>query len=177
VQIKDRQKLLVIVTVAAVALFLADQLVLEPLLKAWKAREVKLNALRGQIARGRMLVQRERGLRNHWEEMTRKSLTNNLSAAEQQMFRAIDSWAQDTGVIVNAITPQWKPDSDEYITFDCRVDASGDIGRLSRFLYRAEREPLALRIQGVELAARDKDGQQLALALQLNGLMLNPPPK
>jgi hypothetical protein len=176
-EIKNRQKLLVIVTVAAVALFAADQFVRAPLVNAWNARAGRLSELRSQLARGRMLVQRERGLRNHWEDMQRKALTNNMSAAEQQVFRAIDSWAQDTGVTINAITPQWKHDSDDYITYDCRVDATGDISRLSRFLYRAEREPLALRMEGVELTARDKDGQQLALALQLNGLLLNPPQK
>ena len=86
-----------------------------------------------------------------------------------EVFRAIDSWAQDTGVIVNAITPQWKHDSDEYATYDCRVDASGDLNRLSRFLYRVEREPLALKLDAVELSARDKDGQQLSLGLQFSG--------
>jgi hypothetical protein len=124
-----------------------------------------------------MLLQRERGIRNHWDDMQHKALTNNLSAAEQQLFRTIDSWAQDTGVIVNAITPQWKRDSDDYITYDCRVDTSGDIARLSQFIYRAEREPLALRIGSVELSARDKEGKQLSLGLQLNGLVLNPPPR
>jgi len=124
-----------------------------------------------------MLVQRETGIRNHWEEMRKRSLTNNTSAAEQQVFRAIDSWAQDTGVIVHAITPQWKHDSDEYATYECRVDASGDLSRLSRFLYHVEREPLALKLDAVELNARDKDGQQLSLGLQFSGLMLNPEPK
>lgn len=176
-QIKDRQKLLVIVTIAAVALFAADHLIRAPLVSAWNARAAQLTKLRNNLARGRMLVQRERGLRNHWEDMQRKALTNNLSAAEQQVFRAIDSWAQDTGVIVNAVTPQWKHDSDDYITYACRIDASGDINKLSRFLYRAEREPLALRMEAVELSARDKDGQQLSLALQLNGLVLNPLPR
>jgi hypothetical protein len=177
VQIKDRQKMLVLVTIAAVALFAADELVRAPLVKAWNTRSARLTSLRNQVARGKMLMQRERGIRNHWDDMQRKSLTNNMSAAEQQVFRAIDSWAQDTGVIINAITPQWKHDSDDYITYDCRVDATGDINRLSRFIYRAEREPLALKMESVELSARDKDGQQLALALQLNGLLLNPPPK
>jgi hypothetical protein len=177
VQIKDRQKLLIIVTAVAVGLFAADQLVRAPLVNAWNARAAQLTTLRNQVARGRMLVQRERGLRNHFEDMQRKALTNNMSAAEQQVFRAIDSWAQDTGVIVNAVTPQWKHDSDDYITYECRVDASGDISKLSRFLYRAEREPLALKLEAVELSARDKDGQQLSLALQLNGLVLNPLPR
>ena len=176
-QIKDRQKLLIILTAVAVGLFAADQLVRAPLVNAWNARAAQLTTLRYKLARGRMLVQRERGLHNHWDDMQRKALTNNLSAAEQQVFRAIDSWAQDTGVIVNAVTPQWKHDSDDYVTYECRVDASGDISKLSRFLYRAEREPLALKMEAVELSARDKDGQQLSMALQVNGLVLNPPPR
>ena len=176
-QIKDRQKLLIIVTAAALGLFAADQLVRAPLVSIWSARATRLTALRNQVARGSMLLQRERGIRNHWTEMQSKALTNNLSAAEQQVFRSIDSWAQDTGVLVNAVTPQWKHDSDEYVTYECRIDAAGDIGRLSRFIYHAEREPLALKIEAVELSARDKEGQQLSLALQLSGLVLNPPAK
>jgi len=175
VQIKNRQQLLLIVTIGAVALFAADALIRAPLMNLWSARAARVTALRNQVSRGRMLVQRERAIRDHWDDMQRKSLTNNLSAAEQQVIRAVDSWAQDTGVIVNAITPQWKYDSDDYITYECRVDASGDISRLSRFLFRAEREPLALKMEAVELSARDKDGQQLSMALQLNGLVLNPP--
>jgi len=177
VQIKDRQKMLVIVTIVAVSLFAVDHLVRAPLVSAWNARATQLTDLRNKVARGRMLIQREAGLRNHWEDMQRKALTNNMSTAEQQVFRAIDSWAQDTGVIVNAVTPQWKHDSDDYITYECRVDAAGDISKLSRFLYRAEREPMALKIEAVELSARDKDGQQLSLALQLNGLVLNALPR
>jgi len=177
VETKNRQKVLIILSVTVVALFAADQLIRAPLFSAWQARASRVAALRNQVARGKMLLQRERGIRNHWDEMQRKSLTNNLSAAEQQLFRAIDSWAQDTGVIINAITPQWKRDSDDYITYECRVDTTGDIGRLSQFIYRAEREPLALRIEAVELGARDKEGKQLSLGLQLNALVLNPPPR
>jgi len=176
-QIKNRQKLLVIGTIIAVALFAGDKLVLGPLTSAWDVRSARIKLLRTQLSRGKMLVQRETGIRNHWEEMRKRSLTNNTSAAEQQVFRAIDSWAQDTGVIVHAITPQWKHDSDEYATYECRVDASGDLSRLSRFLYHVEREPLALKLDAVELNARDKDGQQLSLGLQFSGLMLNPEPK
>ena len=174
-QIKNRQQMLLFATVGVVALFAADALIRAPLMSLWSARSTRLTALRSQVSRGRMLLQRERGIRNHWQDMQSKALTNNTSAAEQQVFRAIDAWAQDTGVIINAITPQWKHDNDDYISYECRVDASGDISRLSRFLYHAAREPLALKLESVELSARDKQGQQLSLALQLNGLVLNPP--
>ncbi|HWW02218.1 MAG TPA: hypothetical protein VNZ64_21130 [Candidatus Acidoferrum sp.] len=173
-QIKDRRQLLIIVAIIGVVLFAGDKLVLTPLVRAWDARAARIKVLRNQVARGKMLAQRELGIRNHWDDMQRKALTNNPSAAEHQVFRAIDSWAQDTGVIINAITPQWKRDSDDYTTYQCRIDAAGDINRLSRFIYRVEREPLAFKLEAVELSARDKEGQQLSLGLQLSGLVLNP---
>jgi hypothetical protein len=55
------------------------------------------------------------------------------------------------------------------------VDAKGDLGKLSRFLYSIERDPMALKLEFVELGALDKEGQQLSLGLQLSGLVLNTP--
>jgi hypothetical protein len=175
VQIKNRQQLLVIGAVVIIALFAGDQLVLSPLLKGWSARATRITDLRKKIADGKMLVQREQSIRSHWEQMSSNALPNNTSAAEQQVYKAIDLWAQNSGVAISAITPQWKHDSDDYMTFECRVDAAGDLGKLSRFLYSVERDPMALKLELVELGARDKEGQQLSLGLQLSGLVLNTP--
>ena len=174
-QIKNRQQLLVIGAIVAIALFAGDQLVLSPLSKAWSTRAKRISELRNKITDGKMLVQREQSIRSRWEQMSRNALTNNTSAAEQQVFKAIDLWAQNSGVAVSAITPQWKHDSDDYMTFECRVDAAGDLGKLSRFLYSVERDSMALKLELVELGARDKEGQQLSLGLQLSGLVLNTP--
>ncbi|HVM49862.1 MAG TPA: GspMb/PilO family protein [Candidatus Acidoferrum sp.] len=174
-QIKDRQHLLIIGAIAAVALFAADHLVLSPLLGAWGARATRITELRKQITQGRLLIQREAGIRGHWQQITNRALPNNPSAAEQQVVQAIDQCAQSSGVAISAITPQWKHDSDDYATYECRVDAAGDLDKLNRFLYSIEREPMALKLDLVELGARDKDGQQLTLGLQLSGLVLNPP--
>ena len=173
-QTRNRQQLLLIVTIAAIALFAGDRLLLSPLLKAWSGRAARISELRKQLAQGKMLAQREQGIRRRWEQMSRNALTNNPSAAEQQVFKAIELWAQDSGVAVSAITPQWKRDNDDYMTFECRVDAAGDLGRLSRFLYSVERNPMALRLGLVEVGAKDKEGQQLSLGLQLSGLVLTP---
>ena len=175
-QIKNRQQLLIIGAITAIVLFVGDQLVLSPLTKAWSARATRVADLRKQIAQGKMLVQREQSIRSRWEQMSRNALPNNTSAAEQQVFQAIDLWAQNSGVAISAITPQWKHDSDDYVTFECRVDATGDLGKLSRFLYSVERDPMALKLELVELGARDKEGQVLSLGLQLSGLVLNTPP-
>jgi hypothetical protein len=60
------------------------------------------------------------------------------------------------------------------MTLECRVDGFGNLSALTRFLYDVEKDPMALKVEAVEIAARDNDGQQLSLALQVSGLLLNP---
>jgi hypothetical protein len=175
-QIKNRQQLLTIVAIVVVALFAGNELVLSPILKVWNGRATRISDLRKNISRANSMIQREQlpgqSISRRWQQMTNNALPNNASAAEQQVFKAVDLWAQNSGVSITAITPQWKHDSDDYMTFECRVDAAGDLSKLSRFLYSVERDPMALKLELVELGARDKEGQQLSLGLQLSGLVL-----
>ena len=175
-QIKNRQQVLTVAAIAVVALYAAGYLVFSPLLNIWNGRATRITELRKNIERANQMIQREKlpgpSIGRRWQQMTNNALPNNASAAEQKVFKAIDGWAQESGVSIAAVTPQWKHDSDDYMTFECRVDAAGDLGKLSRFLYSVERDPMALKLELVELGARDKDGQQLSLGLQLNGLVL-----
>ena len=101
-----------------------------------------------------------------------KTLPDNTSLAEQQVFTAFDKWSQESGATVTGITPQWKNDSTNYMTLNCRVEASGDLGTLSRFVYDIEQNTMALKLDSVEFSAHDNTGQQLTLGLQLSGLAL-----
>ena len=120
---------------------------------------------------------RENNLRNRWEQMRTNTLPNNPSMAEQQVLRAFDRWSQDSRISITSISPQWKHDADEYMTLQCRVEAAGTLNTLSRFLYDVEKDPMALKLEIVELSARDAEGQQLALGLQVSGLVLTPQEK
>jgi hypothetical protein len=52
------------------------------------------------------------------------------------------------------------------------VETSGNLDSLSRFLYDLEKGPMALRLDSLELTARDKEGQQMTLSTEINGLAL-----
>jgi hypothetical protein len=169
---KNRQKLLIVVAVGVVALFALDKIVLTPLTNAWKARSTEISKLREQVKHGQDLQRRESSLRAHWDGMRTNSLPNNPSLAEQQVLRALDRWSQDSRVSVTSLAPQWKHDSEDYMTLQCRVEASGNISAVTRFLYEIEKDPLAVRVDSMEISARDTEGQQLALGLQVSGLVL-----
>ncbi len=171
---KNRQQLLILVAAVAVALFAADRLLITPLAKSWRTRSSQIALLRQKVAEGRAQIQRERSLRDRWDKMRRNTLPNNNSQAEQSVLKAFDTWAQRSRLTLLSISPQWKHDADEYMTMECRVEASGDLNSVSRFLYELEQAPMALKLQAVEISSRDNDGQQFALGLQVSGLVLTP---
>lgn len=172
--IKNRQQLLIIVAGVAFGLLIADALVLTPLVNSWKARSVRIADLRKKVDDGEKLLKRADALTSRWAGMQANVLPrNNNSLAEQQVLTAFDKWSQDARISVNSITPQWKRDNEEYQTLVCRMDAAGTVGTLARFLFNVERDPMALKVESVEITSRDKDGQNLSLSLQISGLVLS----
>jgi len=177
VKVENRQQFLVILTIVAVSLYVGVNFIATPLASWWKVRADKVAALRKQVSDGRMMIRREQALRSNWEQMQTNTLPLNTSTAEQQVVQAFDTWASDSGAAINGITPQWKNDDVDYMTLNCRVEASGDIGTLMRLLYDIEKDPMALKLDSVELSAHDTTGQSLTLGLQVSGLALITSPK
>jgi Tfp pilus assembly protein PilO len=174
VKIKSRQQLLTILAMSVVAVFAADKLILTPLTHFWSARSKNLALLRKQVTEGQQLLNREQTLRSRWEQIRTNSLPDNASLAEQQLLNGLDRWAQDSRITITSMGQQWKHDTEDYMTLQCRVEANGSMERVSRFLYEIEKDPMALKIEALELSSRDNEGQQLSLGLMLNGLVLTP---
>jgi hypothetical protein len=132
--------------------------------------------MRKSVEQGTQTLARENVIRERWEHMRTNALSSEISVAENQVFRAFERWSDGSRIAINGIKPQWKRNADEYATLECRVDASGTLAEVTRLLYEMEKDPLALKLDLVEITTRDDRGQQLTLALQVSGLQLNPPP-
>jgi len=171
---QNRQQLLAVVAIAAVSLLAADRLVLTPLLRSWSARSVRVADLRKSVNQGVLLLDRQAVIRERWESMRTNCLAPDASVAENQVLKAFDRWAQESRVSVHSVKPQAKRANDGSTTLECRVDASGSLSSLTRLLYSLEADPMALKLDAVELTARDDRGEQLTLGLLVNGLMWNP---
>jgi hypothetical protein len=169
--IKNRQQLLIVLAIGVVALFAADKIIFSPLTNLWKSRSKQIAELKIQVNRGTSLMHRDRALRERWDSMRTNALPADRSAAEQQVLHGFDKWAQDSRVTITAVNPQWR-DSDDYSTLQCRVEGTGSLEGMRRFVYELEKDPMALRLESIELSSRDAEGQQLSIGLQVSGLVL-----
>lgn len=173
--IPDRQRWLVIVTSACLALLILEYWVRVPLTNLWRAHAVDIARLQKSVTAGRSTIARAAQTERRWAEMQANALPRDPAQAEQDVISAFDHWGRANNIELSSIRPQWKRGgTDKYSLLECRVDATGTIPTLSRFIYELERSPLALRVDSVELTSRDDYGQKLTLGLIVSGLRLSP---
>ncbi len=167
-QNKRREILLKIGVGAVVGLFLLDRMVLEPAIAGWKAQSTRLAALRQKVQRGRQLLDREKMLRSRWDEMLRANLQDDVSSAENDVFKSLGRWTRESRVVFTSLTPQWRNHDEGYDTFECRATATGDQASLGRLIYEIETDPLPARVEECEVSTRDALGKQLSLSLRFS---------
>jgi Tfp pilus assembly protein PilO len=172
VKVKNRQDFLVVLTIAAVGLFVGVNFIFTPLQNWWSDRQKQVHDLRDKIKYGNTMIRRDQAIRSHWKDMQDNALPPNMSQAEQRFLNAMEGWSRDSGAEITSIMPQWKIDSTNYMTLNCRVETGGDLSTLSRFINDVEKGPLAVRLDSVELSSHDNNGQQMTLGVEINGLAL-----
>ncbi|MBI5693573.1 MAG: hypothetical protein HZC55_26145 [Verrucomicrobia bacterium] len=170
----SRERLLLIVVGAGVALLILDSLVLSPLLKAWQGRGVEIARLTKSVGEGRGMIARAERTQATWAEMQSQALPDDPAKAEQDLITAFDRWGRACNVELGSIKPQWKRGTNRYSLLECRVDATGSLSAITRFLFEVEKSNLPLRLDSVELTSRDENGSKLSLGLLVSGLRLVP---
>jgi hypothetical protein len=155
---QNRQKVLLIATASVIALYVLDAVLITPLTTTWKTHAAEIVKLQKDVARGRGLIERGPQTQRKWTEMQAGALPKDAAQAEQDLISAFDRWGRENRIELGSIKPQWKRGTDRYSTLECRVDATGTLATLSRFLYELEKSPIALRVDSVELTARDEGG-------------------
>ena len=174
--IKNREKLLLLIAGLVIALLAGDYLVLTPLTQAWKSRNERIATLDKNLSDAAVLVNREKTIRERWSFMRSNALPANVAVAEHKVLSSVERWIQASGLNVTSRKLGWRQGED-YLTLECQAEGLGDMRAVSRFVYELEKDSLALKVEELGVTARDAGGQQLALDIRFTGLQLSPEQK
>lgn len=170
-----RQRWLILIAGAGLLLLVLDRIAFTPLGHTWQAHAIEIQQLKGAVASGHTVIARGPQTRRVWAEIQAGALPEDPAQSEHDVISAFESWGRTSGIELGSIKPLWKPGvTDGCSVLECRLDATGTLAALSRFLYELENAPLALRADSVELVSRDDSGQKLTLSLVVTGLRLAP---
>ncbi len=167
---QNRERVLTITALICLAALAGDTIILTPLLNVWEGRAERIEELNSSLTKGQLLLARERNLRRRWREMQRDSLPEAVSAAEGLVLNSMDRWVNDSRVNIISLKPQWKTYEEKYRTLECTAIAQGTIREVARFLYELEKDPLCIKVEKMEINARDNTGQALSLGITFSGV-------
>ena len=167
-----REKLLLSVTLLAVAILIGDRLVLGPLVNSWKIRNDKIGILERDIAKGKTQLPRLEPSIKKWRKYVSNNLNSTNTTAEDKVLRAIETWTHDSRILLTSIKPQWQNHDDRYRTYDVRLVAEGTMQEAVKFVHAIESDELPLKIEQLELASREKTGKLISVSVHFTGLQL-----
>jgi hypothetical protein len=180
-----REKLLPIFAILAVAILAGDRLVLGPLVNSWQTRAAKIIELEGNVVNGNDLLPREKLNTKKWKRYWEGNLNSTNSIAEDEVLRAIETWTDDSRILLTSIKPQWQNHEYEFLgneiaenktysyrTYDVRLVAEGTMQEAVKFVHAIESDELPLKIEQLELASREKTGKLISVSVHFTGLQL-----
>ena len=169
---KKREHLLAFGAVACFLLLFGDWLLLSPLRGVWGQRAKRVGQLEKAITEGEMLAERTAALEERWREMASSCLPLEKSAAENRVFSALAQWTRASNIALDSRKPRWVSERDAADRFEMLATARGDMPAIARFLYELETDPLAVKIEEVQITSQDRSAERLILGVRFSGLQL-----
>lgn len=169
---KKREKILIFAAIISISILFGDKLLVSPLIRLWKTRSERITYLRQSLENGSFIVDRADAIQGVWQELKKRSLAQKKANAENQILNSVNDWARNSGINVVSLKPRWVENGEQSMLLEFRLSAIGDVRSLARFLFEIESDPLALKLEDVEITSRDARGTELDLAARFSGLII-----
>jgi hypothetical protein len=166
-----REFILVAAAVLCVGGLLADKFVATPLFGLWTARSEAITVLQQNLDEGEILMEREELVRQRWTDMGERTLSSDISVAENRILTAVNRWSRSSLLDIATLKPRWSPRGEEFKTLEYRATGRGDLSAVTRFLFELEQDPIALRVEDVAIVTRDDRGRELTLDVRFTVLI------
>jgi type II secretion system (T2SS) protein M len=169
---KNRERILIFVSLLCVAFLVGDKFIITPLASRWTKKSASISELEQSIEKASLVLRRKDLLSERWNDMKMKCLPGEKSIAEKQVLNAISDWVRESRIGITSLKPRWSGGDDEYEKLEFRLTATGNIDSVTRFLYELESDEIAIKLEDVEISSRDKRGRDFSLSIKFSGLVI-----
>jgi Tfp pilus assembly protein PilO len=171
--IKKRERILLLAALACIVILTGDRFILTPMAKTWKKRSEKISLLKQNVEKGELLLDRREDFKERWGRMKKAGFSSNdPSDAENRILTRVNDWATRSGLTINSLKPRWVETAGEDKKLEFRLSASGDLEKVSRFLYELERDSLPLSLEDFGISVRDKQSRSLDFTARFTSLIV-----
>jgi hypothetical protein len=167
-----RERVVIALTAAALALLVLDRYVVEPF---WDARnEAKLRRARlaDEMFDANLLLQKSRLMSDKWQEMVASGMKGQREGTESQVLHAVDGWAKEAAIKLSSVVPQERLGATNPLLPEMCFHASGEgnLKAVTGFIWRLETAKFPLKIQSLQIGSQKPGADDLTVQVDFSTL-------
>ena len=172
--LSQRERLVVILTVAMVVVFLGDRWVLSPLWARYSADVDRAALLEQDVIKTQRLLRHRRDIESRWRQRQRDGLATEVSLAEGGLLNHLEQWAGEAGLSVSSMKPEREPTKKKDIVqrVRCRLIVSGRMESIARFSFRMETAAFPVRLETMQLSSSDPQKDSVSVQFVVSTVCL-----
>lgn len=168
----NREQKIVIITVLALSVLIADRYILSPVFKMRSQISEQKQELQSQLNESLNLLKRAKLLRSRWKMMQESGLSYDIQKTENKVLRYIEKSSESSDLSLTSIQPDHLPAKEKFGTIELMVSGSGSMKSVTNFLWSIETADVPLKIESMQLSANNEDADVMSLHLKLSSIYL-----
>jgi hypothetical protein len=171
----QRERYFAIAAGISVGLLLLNYVVINPYLEKREKVTIDRNAAQAELTKANLLFERQKKLQAAWKALTEGgSLKNDVGAASFQVQTLLQQWVAESKMNLNSLSEQRRTADDKFVQIGVQCTATGSMAALTRLLWRIERAPVLLRINGIEIKPKKEGVDLLQVTMTISTLSIDP---
>ena len=167
-----RERIIMFLAVTAIALLIADRIILSPVLNARSQTRETRQSLQTELDQANAALERREILQKRWEQMQQAGLTDTVETIEGLLFRHLKEASADSGLLLTSIQPDRQGNQPDLGEIEFAVSWTGSMAAVTAFLWDLETAQIPLRIKSLQLGANDETAAKMSLQVKLSSIYL-----
>jgi hypothetical protein len=177
VVLSKREKYIAIGVGAAVLLFGIDALVISPYQQQLTAIEQQKVDAGKAIDANTLLLYKEKTLKPVWQAILGSGLESDFSNAQSQAQQALQNWAAQSGVALDALSSDREPTQSGVFqaidfTLEFHVQGQNSMREIARLLWSLESAKIPMRVNDMKVTSVKEGTDQLDVKLLVSTLYM-----
>ncbi len=170
--LSKRERLIMVLTLAAVSILVLDHYVLTPLLDGRSSLQARKARLQGDMEQADRLLTRRQQVDQRWRQMLTGSLKRDPGEAESQILHALGNWSEQTGLNLSSIRPERSTEKTDVREITFHISGSGSMNSISRFVWCLETAEIPIKVKILRLGSRKEGTDDLSFQFRFSTLYL-----
>jgi len=165
-----REKLLMIITAAAVGILIFDKLILGPMVDSYDSDLEEIEMLERKVMQQHALIDSIGSWKRKKRSFDEASLPESKSESENLLLKTFSMWGKGVGLAITSMRPSWKSERGKEPTVDLRLSGNGSMSSIVKFIAKVETNSLPLEIRTLKISG-SKSGKVMGIEMSVNAIL------